>query len=191
MSYNPKHPKHPLPLWRLSACLRFSAEQGMSWWSYLNRVHADRANTQVDMWKWVDLDVAHREAATLIARLRFIELDGRRVLLLEVAESAGLSFSLVRYRYGRGLRGAALVAPPRELNTHCKYGHELTAENVKINGRGVRICQECQRRRGREAQKRATARLRAAAQAVGVAQSIEDARKFAREHDLPIREVVS
>lgn len=34
--------------------------------------------------------------------------------------------------------------------THCKYGHEFTPENLEPNARNIRQCRECRRRRCRE-----------------------------------------
>lgn len=34
--------------------------------------------------------------------------------------------------------------------THCKFGHALSGENLRVSSRGHRHCKECGRRRGRE-----------------------------------------
>ena len=35
----------------------------------------------------------------------------------------------------------------RLSKTICKYGHPLSGENIKVNNRGQRVCQQCFRRR--------------------------------------------
>jgi len=43
-----------------------------------------------------------------------------------------------------------IARTPMANKTHCKAGHEFTAENTYINARGGRYCRECRRRRCRE-----------------------------------------
>ena len=38
---------------------------------------------------------------------------------------------------------------PELSKTHCKYGHEFTAENTQISKQGWRYCRSCRRRRAR------------------------------------------
>ena len=52
--------------------------------------------------------------------------------------------------------GKALGAQRAAL-THCKRGHELAGENLRINTQGKRVCKKCERIRDRE--RRANARL--------------------------------
>ena len=53
-------------------------------------------------------------------------------------------------------RGAAglKVLLRSALQTHCKHGHEFTAENTRLDKRGVRICRACQKRWQKEAYQR-------------------------------------
>ena len=37
-----------------------------------------------------------------------------------------------------------------EDQTHCKWGHELTDDNVYMNPKGARMCRECNRQRARD-----------------------------------------
>lgn len=41
--------------------------------------------------------------------------------------------------------------------THCKHGHEFTAENTRISPSGVRVCRSCERESGRKKSAQRTA----------------------------------
>lgn len=45
--------------------------------------------------------------------------------------------------------------------THCKFGHELSGDNVKVK-RNARVCIACERRRGAESHRRKRERMAAA-----------------------------
>lgn len=47
----------------------------------------------------------------------------------------------------RGVNGSSERQASRSgKKTHCKYGHEFTSENTRINAKGVRLCLSCRRR---------------------------------------------
>jgi hypothetical protein len=72
---------------------------------------------------------------------------GHRSLTIKERAERGLSLSEVLYS-GRHTSAniapavAARVAKQRAL-THCKHGHEFTAENTITNPSGTRACREC------------------------------------------------
>jgi hypothetical protein len=39
---------------------------------------------------------------------------------------------------------------PQQLKTHCKYGHEFTPTNTRVNPNGARACRACDRIRSRQ-----------------------------------------
>lgn len=64
------------------------------------------------------------------------------------------------------LRGASAEAGRKRMlaRTHCKHGHPFSSKNTKVytraNGKQYRQCIECQRKQGREAQRRRRANRR-------------------------------
>ncbi len=46
------------------------------------------------------------------------------------------------HRKGRARNG-------KEMQTHCKHGHEFTLENTYVNPQGTRICRTCRYSNGR------------------------------------------
>jgi hypothetical protein len=51
------------------------------------------------------------------------------------------------------LRGVGPTAA-NAAKTHCKHGHPLSGENLRINAKGQRICRECERRATRDKMRR-------------------------------------
>lgn len=56
------------------------------------------------------------------------------------ANAAGLPLETVRYRLSKGI---PLDAPKYGEHTHCRNGHEYTAENTYTNKQGIRKCRAC------------------------------------------------
>lgn len=46
-------------------------------------------------------------------------------------------------------RGVLAAALKRKARTHCRQGHEFTAENTRINKNNARVCRECERQHKR------------------------------------------
>ena len=55
-----------------------------------------------------------------------------------------------------GVAGREAAAKARKSQTHCKRGHLLFGENLRVNRRGSRVCKEC----GRQARRSYLARKR-------------------------------
>lgn len=73
----------------------------------------------------------------ILCRRCHMQLDGRLAILQANSSHAGT-------------KGSFTAAANRKHKTHCIHGHEYTADNTKMTGRGSRICRTCARAAGRK-----------------------------------------
>jgi len=100
-----------------------------------------------------------RQAADDFCKLALRVVDEYDVTLTSLSLGLGLSHATVRLKLGR--HGYAPLPPsqrvyqgvvlkgPRKKKTHCKRGHALEGENLKIETGGARRCITCRRERDR------------------------------------------
>lgn len=104
---------------------------------------------------------------------RYVRVEGRRYLAVELAERAGIKTDTVITRARRGLpmekvlsteplerdpdehqasmrRAILASAGKKRAATHCQRGHEFTPENTQITSTGGRRCRACTRLRDEE-----------------------------------------
>jgi hypothetical protein len=104
----------------------------------------------------------------------FIEVDGAKYTIAELAERSGFKPDTIVARAKNAKTMAELLAPERRTfheglrlgglangernraKTHCKHGHEFTPANTMPNGENGRACRACHnaRQRLRQAAKR-------------------------------------
>lgn len=97
-----------------------------------------------------------------------VTVEGREYLAHTLAKRCGLDPRTIAKRAARGLSlaavldpkwrgnpdgariGAASSATKRRSATHCKRGHPLSGENLRLAPAGMRVCRECSRIRDRK-----------------------------------------
>lgn len=100
---------------------------------------------------------------------RRVIVQGREYLLAELVEHGGgrISRNAIDERAKQGLSLAEILNPKKRGNiafldkaraaatakklsaTHCKRGHSLSGDNLRINPNGARVCRACSRLRDR------------------------------------------
>lgn len=103
---------------------------------------------------------------------RRVTIDGKTYVAADLADQSGLKTDTIVERAKRGLSLADVIAPEKMVFheglalggvangarlralTHCKNGHEFSAENTHTNDRGFRICRACKRERERQRRQR-------------------------------------
>ena len=93
----------------------------------------------------------------------FVEIDGEKHRLFDLAQQSGLSRNTIEARVRRGLSMAEVLSPERQRDlsglalggvvsgikqqqkTQCSNGHEFTLENTRITPQGWRNCRVCHR----------------------------------------------
>jgi hypothetical protein len=107
----------------------------------------------------------------------YVEIDGQKYLLAELAEMSGLRPTTVKARVAQGMSYEQVICPTRRrggavigivgplarkkkaaAKTHCRDGHRLTEENTYVTKQGWRVCRTCHNAKMRRlnAAKRAT-----------------------------------
>jgi hypothetical protein len=92
----------------------------------------------------------------------FVEIDGKRHRVMDLAKQSGLKPDTIVARAKKGLSLDAVLSPEKlrdlsglalggkasgaktRLKTHCIKGHEFTPENTYITPQGWRNCRACQ-----------------------------------------------
>jgi hypothetical protein len=108
---------------------------------------------------WHELDAPERKASEEM----WAAIDaayGQGVGLADIARAIGMQYrtliaGLRRHGYGKNPPSQkpyrrVVLKLNHEPKTHCKRGHELSAENIYIDRHGYRQCRECNKRRARE-----------------------------------------
>lgn len=97
---------------------------------------------------------------------RYIDFQGRRVLLIEVCEIAGVEPSHLRYHLGRGRATEEaiefILAGKAADKTKCPQGHPMTGDNLYVAPRGGAQCRKCRT----VARERSRAKIKAKAQSL-------------------------
>lgn len=92
----------------------------------------------------------------------FVVIEGIEYKTADLAERTGRSVQGIKERVRKGLTLAEVLSPKRRMSpnfeafqqagwaktrgaTHCKHGHEFTAENTAILQDGRRACRACNR----------------------------------------------
>jgi hypothetical protein len=93
---------------------------------------------------WAAIDAAYGQGVGLADIARAIDMQYRTLI-------AGLR----RHGYGKNPPSQkpyrrVVLKLNHEPKTHCKRGHELSAENAYVDRHGYRQCRECNKRRSRE-----------------------------------------
>lgn len=104
---------------------------------------------------------------------RVIVLNGEAVHVSELQDKYGIDRRTILYRYSVGMtpeeilsndahyggdkyKAAAILRAKKkmEAQTHCKYGHPFSGDNLVIHKNGTRGCKECRKRHYQEAKTR-------------------------------------
>ena len=106
----------------------------------------------------------HTEQAKNTTQNAFVEIEGKKYKRVDLADKYGVTGDQIDYRVKKGSPfdivvakeprwntsslplAVAAAALKRKSRTHCKYGHELSGENVYLHN-GSRHCKECKRLR--------------------------------------------
>lgn len=117
-------------------------------------------------------DQARNQRKTL-----FVEIDGERHCVQDLADRYGVAPSTITRRLKNGVpldtdidearlesvkRGAKASAAKKRAATHCAKGHEYTRENTILSKEGWRRCRICYRAAANKASRRYKAKMRAA-----------------------------
>ncbi len=119
----------------------------------LDRIDNNKGYTP-DNCRWATSE--EQMANTRMARL--LEYKGEKLPVAAWARKLGVSRNRINTRLQRGMTVEEALTVPKlsqwdkkygkrkpDLKTHCKWGHEFTAENTGRQGKGARRCLTCHR----------------------------------------------